>query len=317
MLDLGGPLQVLGSVIDLGLAPLSLRTIGPQPQPVSFQGLRLTDVKPLPARLAPGEIVIVIGCKLDKQARPTPQQQPVVDWLRRVAAPVRGQVTLASVCTGAVLLGEAGLLDDHDCTTHHDYLATLQRHYPLARVLAKRILVDDDNLITSAGVSAGIDLALYLIAQHLGAAAAIRVARDNVTSFRRLAADPALDVQLRYRDHDYPIIHAVQDYLTTHPESGEDYATVAARFGLSYRHLARLFQQASGITLKQYQQQLRLVMAERLLRGSDWPVERIAERCGFASPQAFRAAWRQQSSLSPRAWRTAMASNVRSGREEA
>ncbi|MFS8973425.1 GlxA family transcriptional regulator [Cupriavidus necator] len=304
ILDLGGPMQILGTVTELGLAPLLLRTIGPQPQPTSFQGVRLTGVEPLPTRLDPGDVIIVIGCKLDKLAQPTPQQQPVVDWLRRVAAPMRERITLGSVCTGALLLGAAGLLDGRDCTTHHDYLATLQRRNPLARVLAKRVLVDDGDLLTSAGVSAGIDLALHLVARHFGPAAAIQVARDNVVAFRRLAADPALDAWLQYRDHDHAAIHAIQDHLSAHPESGEPYATLAARFGLSYRHLARLFQQATGITLKHYQQQLRLAMAERLLRDSDWPIERIAERCGFASPQAFRAAWRQQCSLSPRAWRS-------------
>jgi transcriptional regulator GlxA family with amidase domain len=305
MLDLSGPLQVLGSVTELGVAPLSLRVIGPQPQPVSFQGVRLTDVEPLPARLNLGDVVVVIGCKLARGARPSSQQQPVVDWLSCVAAPMRGQITVASVCTGALLLAEAGLLNGRDCTTHHDYLATLQRRHPLARVLARRVLVDDGDLVTSAGVSAGIDLALHLVARHFGPAAAIRVARDNVVAFRRLNADPELDARLQYRAHDYAVVHAIQDDLSAHPESREPYAALATRFGLSYRHLARLFQQATGVTLKHYQQQLRLAMAERLLRDSDWPIERITERCGFASPQAFRTAWRQERDVSPRAWRSA------------
>ncbi|CAN0627611.1 Helix-turn-helix domain-containing protein [Burkholderia multivorans] len=305
MLDLSGPLQVLGSVTELGVAALRLRIIGPQPQPVSFQGIRLADVEPLPMRLDLGDVVIVIGCKLAGGARPSPQQQPVVDWLRRVVAPMRGIITVASVCTGALLLAEAGLLDGRDCTTHHEYLAMLQHRHPQARVLSRRILVDDGDLLTSAGVSAGIDLALHLVARHFGPAVAIRVARDNVVAFRCLNADPELDARLQFRDHDHAIVHAIQDSLSAHPESGEPYTVLATRFGLSYRHLARLFQQATGITLKQYQQRLRLAMAERLLRDSDWPVERVAERCGFASPQAFRAAWRQERSVSPRVWRSA------------
>lgn len=305
VLDLGGPLQILGSVRELGIAPLSLAFVGPQPQAASFQGLQLAELRPLPRRLDAGDLVLVIGCKLGARARPGPRQQAVVDWLRSVVAPMRGRVTVASVCTGALLLAPAGLLDGRDCTTHHGYLDTLQRRHPRARVLARRILVDDGDLLTSAGVSAGIDLALHLVARHFGAAAALRVARDNVVAFRRLEADPAPDLRLQHRDHADPAVHAIQDALSTHPERAEPVTTLAARFGLSYRHLARRFQQAAGVTLKQYQQQLRVAMAERLLRDSDWPVERIAETCGFSSPQAFRAAWRQRHDLPPRAWRWA------------
>jgi transcriptional regulator GlxA family with amidase domain len=305
MLDLGGPLQLFASVSELGLAPLPLRVVGPQPRLTSFQGLRLADVEPLPVRLDAGELIVVVGCKLAKGARPTPQQQGVVDWLRQVAAPRREQLTIASVCTGALLLGAAGLLDGRECTTHHDYLATLQRLCPLARVLDKRLLVDDGNLLTSAGVAAGIDLALHLIARHFGPALAIRVARDNVVPFRRMDADPALDTRLQYRNHDSPLVHAVQDYLSEHSANAPAYGTLAGRFGVSYRHLARCFMQACGLTLKAYHQQLRLAMAERLLEQSDWPIERVAEHCGFATPQAFRAAWRQRHDLAPRQWRDA------------
>lgn len=305
LLDLSGPLQVLGSVSELGIAPVSLRVIGPQAEPLSVHGVRLKDVQSLPSRLDTGDVVVVAGCKLGKHAQPEPQQEAVVEWLRSVAAPMQGRIILASVCTGALLLGASGLLDGRECTTHHDYLTTLQRRHPLARVLAKRVLVDDGDLLTSAGVSAGIDLALHLVARQFGPAAAVRVARDNVVAFRRLSADPALDPRLQYRDHDSVVIHEVQDYLSAHPESAEPYVALASRFSISYRHLARLFQQAAGISLKEYQQRLRLAMAERLLRDSDWPIERVAERCGFASAQAFRAAWRQLREVSPSVWRSA------------
>ncbi|SAK15308.1 AraC family transcriptional regulator [Burkholderia multivorans] len=305
MLDLSGPLQVLNSLVELNLASLSLRLVGPQAQPASFQGVQLMGIEPLPPRLNVGDIVIVVGCKLDKRAYPNPQQLQVVEWLRSTAAPMRAHITLASVCTGAILLAEAGLLDGHNCTTHHDYLATLQQRHPRAKVLARRVLVDDNNVLTSAGVSAGIDLALHLVARYFGPAVAIRVARDNVVTFRRMDADPALDIRLQHRNHGDAVVHAVQDEMSAHPESNESYTALASRFGLSYRHLARLFQEACGITLKHYQQQLRLAMAERLLCDSNWPIERIAEHCGFASSQAFRAAWRQRQSMSPLTWRSA------------
>jgi transcriptional regulator GlxA family with amidase domain len=304
VLDLGGPLQILGSLAELGMAPIEPRCVGPMQELKTFQGLALSGLGPLPARLTRGDVVIVVGFKLARDMALTPAQHEVVDWLRTVAAPRLGDITVASVCTGAFLLGAAGLLDGRDCTTHHDYLAGLQRRYPLARVLSNRLLVEDGQVMSSAGVTAGIDLALHLIFKHFGAAAAVRVARDNVVPFRRLARDPALDVQLRYRNHDHPLVHAVQDFLSEQPGRALSSEALAARFSLSYRHLARLFQQECGVSLKQYQQQLRLAMARTLLRDSDLAVEVVAERCGFASPQAFRAAWRQEESVAPSRWRT-------------
>ncbi|MGO4808224.1 GlxA family transcriptional regulator [Cupriavidus sp. 2MCAB6] len=303
ILDLGGPMQVLGSVAALGISPVELVCVGPLKELTSFQGLALSAVRPLPARLVAGDVVIVVGFKLAVSALSTPEQQQIVRWLQTVAKPRLGEITLASVCTGAFLLGEAGLLDGRNCTTHHDHLARLQQRHPLARVLSNRLVVDDGALITSAGVAAGIDLALHLIRHRFGTAAAIRVARENVVPFRRLGQDPALEVPLRYRDHHHPVIHAVQDFLTGQPASALPYRELAERFALSYRHLARLFQQECGVTLKQYQQQLRLDLARRLLKDSDWAVEIVAERCGFASPQAFRAAWRREEPVAPSLWR--------------
>ncbi|WP_260854435.1 GlxA family transcriptional regulator [Paraburkholderia sp. BCC1884] len=303
MLDLGGPLQILSSLSALGIAPIETVCVGPQKEIKSFQGVTLSAVRPLPARLGSGDVVIVVGCKFSLDEPFTPAQSQIVKWLQTVVKPLLGDIVLASVCTGAFLLGAAGLLDQRDCTTHHDHLARLQQRHPDAHVLSNRLLVEDGALITSAGVSAGIDLALHLIACRFGAATAIRVARENVVPFRRMSRDPILDVQLRYRDHNHLAIHAIQDFLTEQPGCALPYQELASRFALSYRHLARLFQQECGITVKKYQQQLRLALARRLLKCSSLPIERIAEHCGFASVQAFRSAWRQEEVLAPSLWR--------------
>lgn len=303
VLDLAGPIQILNSLTELGIASMDLLCVGPLTEVTSFQGVTLSKVRPLPGHLASGDIVIVVGAKLTFDDLLTPAQRQVVEWLQTVAKPRLGDVVLASVCTGAFLLGAAGLLDQRACTTHHDHLARLQQRHPQAHVLSNRILVDDGMLITSAGVSAGIDLALHLITRRFGAAIALRVARENVVSFRRMIGDPALDAQLRYREHNHPLVHAIQDFLSEHPACALSYDELANRFALSYRHLARLFKQECGVTLKTYQQQLRMALARRMLKDSNTPVERVAERCGFASVQAFRTAWRQEEILPPSVWR--------------
>ncbi|WP_244112713.1 GlxA family transcriptional regulator [Burkholderia gladioli] len=305
MLDLGGPLQLIASLAPLRIAAVQTCCIGADATLDSHQGLRIANLAPLPERVPAGDWVIVIGSKHDFRAPPSAEYAQLVSWLRRVVAPQRERIVLAGVCTGAFLLGAAGLLDGQACTTHHAHLTRLQQRHPEARVLANRLLVDEGALLTSAGVAAGIDLALHLIARQFGAAAAIEVARENVVPFRRMSGDAALDAQLRYRDHDHELIHAVQDFLVAEPACSLSYTELAGRFALSYRHLARRFRDACGITLKAYHQQLRIARARQLLRDSDAPVERIAEQCGFASVQAFRSAWRQIETLSPSAWRAA------------
>ncbi|GGP18328.1 GlxA family transcriptional regulator [Silvimonas iriomotensis] len=311
LLDLAGPAQILATVPEMGIAPLSLRYSGADRDCASFQGLGLGPLQPLPEQVQAGDTIMVIGSKQGPDSLERVAGAPIVRWLRNVVGPALPGVQLASVCTGAFFLGAAGLLDSRNCTTHHAHQARLQRLYPKARVLAERMLVQDGPLLTSAGVSAGIDLALQWLAHEFGAAVAIQVARDNLVPFRRLEKDPALQTQLQYRNHHDALVHQVQDFLSGQPAFDQPYELLARRFAISYRHLARLFQYACGVPLKHYHQQLRLDLARHLLRDSQWPVERVAEHCGFASPQAFRAAWRQVESLAPSVWRQNVAQRER------
>jgi transcriptional regulator GlxA family with amidase domain len=198
---------------------------------------------------------------------------------------------VAGVCTGAFLLGDAGLLDGHACTTHHEHVAQLRRRHPAAQVLENRLCGLDGRLWTSAGVAAGIDLALQLVAQRFGEHVALRVARENVVPLRRFSGDPALSLRFRWREHGNQLVHAMQDEIAndlSHPWTGE---ALARKAGFSTRHLARLFKTETGVTMKRYQTELRMDLARRLVQGSTLSLEHVAERCGFGSMQAFRATW--------------------------
>lgn len=303
ILDLGGPMQIFATLTELSLAKIDIQCVGPETRLQSFQGPFLNAIAPLPKRLTEGDVVIVVGSKVQPGPLPTPDQKKVMQWLTETGSKLASGVSIASVCTGALLLARAGLLDGRFCTTHHNHLKTLQHLAPRARVLNRRILVQDGPIYTSAGVSAGIDLALHLITQHFGSAVSVRVARENLIQFRRLDADPELTALLRYRNHHHSLIHAVQDLLTQHTAQAPLGESLAKHFSISYRHLNRLFRQECGISLKQYQQQVRLDRSRQLLQDTDWSIERIAEQCGFASLQSFRAAWRQEEKLPPSKWR--------------
>lgn len=291
MLDLAGPMQVMGTLAELGIAGVDIECIGPQPQVRSFQGVVLEHVAPLPRRLDPQDVVFVIGSKLGAEAMAAPPWRAAAAWLREQVASMDTPPTVAGICTGTFLLGDAGLLDGRSCTTHHEFVQRLRRHHPAAQVVENRLCVQDGRLWTSAGVAAGIDLALQLIAQSFGDHVALRVARENVVPLRRFGSDPALSVRFRWRDHGNQLVHAMQDEIANDLSRHWTGEALARKAGFSTRHLARLFKTETGVTMKRYQTELRMDLARRLVQGSTLSLEHIAERCGFGSMQAFRATW--------------------------
>jgi transcriptional regulator GlxA family with amidase domain len=298
ILDLAGPLQVISTCPELGIAPLQVRCIGPSPQISCFQAIQLAGLEPMPAQLGEGDLLFVIGHKLLPAGRSDPLQAQAVRWLRDVAGST-ADLVVCSICTAAFLLGEAGLLDERDCTTHHRYAAQLQQRFPRARVVDNQLFVQDGNLYTSAGVSTGIDLTLQLIRQHLGRQQANQVAQELVIYRRRAGNDPQLSARDLARNHIHPLIHDVQDFLEQHFTQPIVVEDLARHFNLSYRHLARLFRSHAGMTLKGFLGKLRIDHARHLLATQRIPAELLAERCGFSSSHALRLAWNKEMSLSP------------------
>ncbi|WER48190.1 helix-turn-helix domain-containing protein [Cupriavidus sp. WKF15] len=304
MLDLAGPLQILATVAELGLGKLAVRCVGPHSSVQAFQGVELGRVGPLPARLLPGDLVLAIGSKMTDTLTRSPAWRDTADWLRAAAcAPDRPIV--AAVCTGAYLLGDAGLLDGRLCTTHYAHVGRLRARHPRASVIDNRIFVSDGNIWTSAGVASGIDMALQLVADVFGDEAAIRVARENVVPFRRFGSDPELDSKFRSRSHGNALVHAVQDAISTDLAVSVSDPSFAQTFATSVRHLSRVFARETGLTPKQYQLALRMDKARRLLEASSLPIDDIAGQCGFASVQAFRSCWNKAEPMTPGEFRHA------------
>ena len=305
MLDLAGPLQILSTVAELDIGPLAVRCVGPHSSVQAFQGIELGRVGPLPARLLPGDLVLAIGSKMTDTLFRSPAWRDTADWLRGVAADAKERPTIAAVCTGAYLLGEAGLLDGRLCTTHYAHVGKLRAKHPNATVVDNRIFVSDGNIWTSAGVASGIDMALQLVADTFGDDAAIRVARENVVPFRRFSSDPELASKFRSRSHGNALVHAVQDAISADLSVSVSDPSFAQTFATSVRHLSRVFARETGLTPKQYQLALRMDKACRLLEASSLPIEEIAEQCGFASVQAFRACWNKAQPMTPGEFRQA------------
>ena len=195
-----------------------------------------------------------------------------------------------------VLLAQAGCLDGRHCTTHHTLIADLQALAPRAQVVSDRIFVDDGEVLTSAGITTGIDLALYLIEQEAGAELAARVARRLVMYQRRGTHDPQVSPWLAHRNHMHPAVHRAQDAITQSlaqdPARRWSLPELAEVACVSPRHLSRLFMLHTGISVLDYQQQLRMARArEQLAQQPALTQEQLAEACGFASARDFRRVW--------------------------
>jgi transcriptional regulator GlxA family with amidase domain len=299
ILDLAGPLQAFDEAVRAG-ADLRVVLGSPQPRVRTDQGLCLADLEPLPAPEAT-DLIVVPGLRFASlEAVPA----PVLAWLRE--AYLRG-AQLASVCTGAFVLGRAGLLEGRQCTTHWSRVEDLQRAYPSARVLDNRLFVHDGPVTTSAGIASGIDMALALLERHFGPLLVAAVAREMVVYLRRDGSHRQQSVYLEYRTHLHPGVHRVQDWLTAHPAERATLSDLARRAALSPRHLTRVFRQATGVSVQEFTTRLRLELARGLLHDPRMTVEAVASRCGFASARQLRRLWKGVYGTSPGSERAARA----------
>jgi transcriptional regulator GlxA family with amidase domain len=282
LLDLAGPAQVFSTAADFGY-PYELAYVGEQAMVPSAQGVRLGAQTAWP-ELGAQDLVLVPGCGLpDLGSGPRPSPET----LGRLAAHHAAGGTVASVCSGADILGQAGLLDHRRCTTHHDLRDELARRYPLARVERDVLYVLDGRVVTSAGIASGIDLALHLVATRHGPAAAARVARDMVVYARRTGEASQTSAMLRHRWHLRDAVHRAQDLIDAGFAETLPLEDLAAAAGVSPRTLTRQFVQSTGLTPLRYQQTLRIERAEHLMSHGA-TAESAARAVGFADARMLR-----------------------------
>jgi len=241
----------------------------------------LADLDPLPEVTAE-TLVIVPGMPY---ARTEKIDRGVVRWLVRAA---RTGAHIASVCTGAFALGEAGLLDDRRCTTHWSRTSELARRYPRARVLVDRLFVSDGNITTSAGIASGIDMALAFIEKNDGPVVAADVAREMVVYLRRDGSQEQESVYLDHRTHLHPGVHRVQDFIVRNPAEQASLADLAELAGMSERSLTRAFRTATGVSVHEFATRVRVELAKTLMNDPSLTMEAIALRCGFATARHLR-----------------------------
>jgi transcriptional regulator GlxA family with amidase domain len=171
---------------------------------------------------------------------------------------------------------------------------------PRARILENRLYVEDGERYSSAGITAGIDLMLYLVHQSAGQSCALAVARYLVVYLRRSGSDPQLSPWLEGRNHIHPAVHRVQDAIAADLTKPWTLRALARIAGASDRHLSRLFHEHVGMSIPEYRSRLRVAYAQELLRETQFDMERVAEQCGFSSTRQLRRAWQKIHATPPR-----------------
>jgi transcriptional regulator GlxA family with amidase domain len=278
-----------------------LRFVSTQSTVRAAVGLHLDKLEPLPEHVPDHSIIVVTGVTSKGLRLDSAPATALVRWLQH--AMENETVTLMCVCAGSLLAAKAGVLEGRECTTHHQHIADLMEMEPSATVHANRIFVEDGPVFTSAGVTAGLDLTLYMIGQQLGHQIAAAVARDLVVYMRRSGGDPQLSPWVMHRNHVNPVLHRVQDAVIKDPAAPWSAARLASVACMSARNLARLFAEHAGCSPLDYVQRLRVALARELVSNSEMGMERVAEKTGFSSAHQLRRVWRRWEEAPPTAHR--------------
>jgi len=226
-------------------------------------------------------------------ARRVPSDRALVRWLRRIAPRVR---RLASVCTGAFLLAEAGLLDGRRATTHWGACRQLAERYPRVTVDPDPIFVRDGRVYTSAGVTAGMDLALALVEEDHGREVALAVARELVMFLKRPGGQSQFSVPLMAQTTDRQPLRELQAWIGEHPGADLSVAALARRAAMSARNFARVFTREVGMTPARFVERARVEAARRRL-------DVVATESGFSSAEIMRRAFLRTVRVNPAEYR--------------
>ncbi len=301
LLDVAGPLQVFASANDLavdsgGAPPYAPRVVAPGGMSImASAGLGLAAA-PLPRTDAALDTLMIAGGQGVDEAAADPV---LVDWVRARAMRAR---RVASVCTGAFLLAASGLLDGRRAVTHWSFCAELARRFPAVQVEPDPIFVRDGPVWSSAGVTAGMDLALALVEEDLGRTLALAVARYLVVFLKRPGGQAQFSAALSLQAADDRFA-ALHDWITGHLGDDLSLPILARQAGMSERSFSRHYTETTGLTPARAVERLRVEAVRRLLSDTRLPIKRIAARCGFGSEETMRRSFVRLLASTPQDYR--------------
>lgn len=303
LLDVAGPAEAFRVANKLCPDAFAQHFCGPSTEIESgIPGLHLARIQPLPEKLPPEALVIVSGVVGKHIRLDEPEARLIIDWLAQ-RHPADG-FTLMTVCAGALFAAAAGLTRQRECTTHHSCLAQLADLDPSARLHDNRIFVEDGNLVSSAGITAGIDLALAMVEADLGAELAAATAREMVVYHRRSGGQSQFSA-LQDLAPDSERMRAVLEHIRANLGAALTVEHLAEVACVSPRQFLRSFKADTGETPAKAVERIRAEAARACIEAGDDSIDSVARRVGFMDSERMRRAFLRVYGQPPQALRRA------------
>ncbi|HEY3645614.1 MAG TPA: GlxA family transcriptional regulator [Gammaproteobacteria bacterium] len=304
MLDITGPLEAFARssrlLHDRGISRLpayDVELVGLRPGPfATSSGVRLVAERSY-KDIADADTLLIAG---GMGCFAVMEDEDVLRWIRRLAPKV---TRLGSVCNGALILAKAGLLKGRSATTHWDDIAHLLRLGPSVRVQPDAIYVRDGNIYTSAGITAGIDMALAMVEEDWGQPVALATAQMLVMFLKRPGGQSQFSAQLAAQFSEDDKLRELQLWMLEHLQQDLSIPKLAARVAMSERNFARRFAESVGMTPAAYVSKIRLEAARRKLEENDLQVSQVARRCGFGTQETMRRCFIAELGIPPSDYR--------------
>lgn len=286
LMDLAGPDQTIHEAIGFG-ADFKVEYCGLGQNLVSSSGLKFSNQKHFSkVKFKPGDYLIIPGTRLDYLLSPAFKRLTSLNnWIKNCH---KQQVNLVSICAGAFVLAQSGLLDGKMCTTHFKQTQQLRKLYPRVEVKENILFVEDGRIYSSAGIASGIDLMLHIVEKLKGSYFSHQVARELVIYNRREGSDDQISAFLKYRNHIHSGIHKVQDFTIEHIDQKHSLGELADVAGMSERNFSRVFKRETGITVVSYINSLRKELISNYLKDKDLSYIQIADKIGLESEKQVR-----------------------------
>ncbi len=300
LIDLSGPVQVFYEANQFG-ASFSLEYCGLQEgrEIPSQQGLSFSS---LPAfghvQLSKDDYLFIPGIEFSsiREGELKKGYNEFFEWLHQQ---YNAGVNICTICSGTFVLAASKMLDQKTCTTHWKCIDYLKQSHPSIKVVTDHLFVKDGNMYTSAGMTSGIDMALFIVEEKFGPVITSKVAREMVVFLRRTGGQSQRSIYLDFRTHIHPAIHQVQDYIIQHPTEKNSIEELASLVNMSDRNLTRLFRKHTGISINDFRTKSRLAHAETLLNHPGYTIDYVASQCGFADGRQLRRIWKEYYGKSP------------------
>lgn len=281
LLDLAGPDQVFLEAIGYD-APFEIVYCSTGDEVASSALLPFGKMKHFSKmKLQPNDFLIIPGAELSYlESKEFTSNEKLFQWINSC---YNKQINICSICSGAFVLAECGLLDGKECTTHWKRTKELQQRYPKAKVIENVLFTEDDRIFASAGIASGIDMALYIVEKLMGGFFAHKVARELVIYTRRSGNQNQQSELLNYRNHIHTGIHKTQDWLHENLHKKVSLKFLAGIANMSDRNFTRVFKKETTLTVNEYITLLRKEKIANLLNNPDMSRAQIAKQCGLKS----------------------------------